>query len=131
MERNLEQFGRLLGIAFQVADDLLDLVGDERLAGKSLGTDLEKEKATLPLIRLLSQCDDAERQTLVDLLHRGGPPARHALASRLQAGDGLSYTRSCAAAFARAARDTLAGIPWSPSRDVLAQLTELVITRAE
>jgi octaprenyl-diphosphate synthase len=131
VERNLAQFGRSLGIAFQVADDLLDLVGDERLAGKSLGTDVEKEKATLPLIRLLSQCGDAERQSLIDLLHRGGPSARHALAARLQAGDGLAYARSRAAAFAVAARDALSGIPWSPSRDVLAQLTEMVITRAE
>ena len=41
-----------LGVAFQIADDVLDLVGDEAVAGKSLGTDLEQEKLTLPLIRL-------------------------------------------------------------------------------
>jgi octaprenyl-diphosphate synthase len=130
-QQRFEQFGRLLGIAFQVGDDLLDLVGDERQAGKSLGTDLKKQKATLPLIRLLSQMDASERQAFVEHLRNDGSAAYAALAVRLQAGDGLAYARSRAAAFAREARESLAGIAWSPARDVLEQLTELVITRAE
>src|SRR5205807_2219056 len=47
---SLATFGRSLGMAFQIADDLLDLVGEERSAGKSLGTDLEQQKLTLPII---------------------------------------------------------------------------------
>src|SRR5207248_4446818 len=47
------RFGRWVGLAFQIADDLLDLVGDEGQTGKSLGTDLEQCKMTLPLLRLL------------------------------------------------------------------------------
>src|SRR5262245_42224702 len=50
----LSSYGRSLGIAFQIADDLLDLVGEEQTAGKSLGTDLEQQKLTLPLIYLLA-----------------------------------------------------------------------------
>src|SRR5262249_33502608 len=50
----LARYGRWLGVAFQIADDLLDLVGEERATGKSLGTDLEQQKLTLPLIRLLA-----------------------------------------------------------------------------
>ena len=49
------RIGRYVGLAFQIADDLLDLVGEERTTGKSLGTDLEQQKLTLPLIRLLQQ----------------------------------------------------------------------------
>src|SRR5262249_54167203 len=49
------RYGRYLGMAFQIADDLLDLQGEETLAGKSLGTDLEQQKLTLPLIHLLGQ----------------------------------------------------------------------------
>ena len=51
----LRRYGYNLGMAFQIADDLLDLLGDENTVGKSLGTDLLKQKATLPLIRLLDQ----------------------------------------------------------------------------
>src|SRR5262245_48381818 len=50
----MARFGRYVGQAFQIADDLLDLVGDERATGKSLGTDLEQGKLTLPLIHLLN-----------------------------------------------------------------------------
>ena len=53
--RRLEGYGRDLGVAFQIADDVLDIWGEEHSTGKSLGTDLEKQKLTLPVIRLL--CD--------------------------------------------------------------------------
>ena len=49
----LDRYGRELGIAFQIADDLLDLQGEEDATGKSLGTDLEKQKPTLPVIHAL------------------------------------------------------------------------------
>lgn len=57
-------YGTDLGIAFQIADDLLDLVGDESAAGKSLGTDLAHCKMTLPLINLRDQCTSADRAEL-------------------------------------------------------------------
>src|SRR5690606_27679559 len=59
----LEDYGRNLGIAFQIADDLLDILGTEAETGKSLRTDLEKQKLTLPVIRLLERAtpEDAAR----------------------------------------------------------------------
>ena len=66
----LESYGRDLGVAFQIADDVLDIWGDERSTGKSLGTDLEKQKLTLPLIRLL------DRRPARDRRSRPGPPGR-------------------------------------------------------
>ena len=74
--------GSNLGIAFQIADDLLDVLGDEATAGKSLGTDLVKQKATLPLIRLLSQADRSERAELLAILSSPSeetPPGAEAL----------------------------------------------------
>src|SRR5262245_307960 len=56
---SLDGFGRSLGIAFQIADDLLDVIGNESKTGKSLGTDLQKQKLTLPLIYLLAQAPAA------------------------------------------------------------------------
>ena len=57
----MENYGRDLGVAFQIADDVLDIWGEERAAGKSLGTDLEKQKLTLPLIRLLGTSSASTR----------------------------------------------------------------------
>src|SRR5262249_51791470 len=59
----MERFGRNLGMAFQIADDLLDLLGEEKVTGKSLGTDVELQKLTLPMIRLLNT--SAEMRTRV------------------------------------------------------------------
>ena len=59
----LDRYGRNLGIAFQIADDVLDIWGEERIAGKSLGTDLEKQKLTLPVIYLLRLVEPATAVT--------------------------------------------------------------------
>jgi len=66
---DLARFGFDLGIAFQIIDDCLDVVGDERIVGKSLGTDLETGKITLPIIRLARTLTGADRERFLELLH--------------------------------------------------------------
>ncbi len=56
------------GVAFQITDDLLDLLGTEEQMGKSLGSDLQKEKLTLPLIRLLDQSSQDEQVMIQEIL---------------------------------------------------------------
>lgn len=62
----LDRYGRDLGIAFQIADDVLDLVGIERQTGKSLGSDLAQQKLTLPLIRLLNSDSTGRARELLN-----------------------------------------------------------------
>jgi octaprenyl-diphosphate synthase len=72
-------FGRHLGIAYQIYDDLADFFGVEKQIGKTLGTDLQSGKVTLPLLALMERLPDGERAVLVDeILHRREPdlPAR-------------------------------------------------------
>lgn len=64
----LSRFGHGLGMAFQIIDDCLDVIGDETIVGKSLGTDLETGKITLPVIRLARRLSVAERADLQRLL---------------------------------------------------------------
>ncbi|MBL9201972.1 MAG: polyprenyl synthetase family protein [Opitutaceae bacterium] len=59
------RFGRHLGIAYQIYDDLVDFFGDESRTGKTLGTDLASGKLTLPLLALLERLDGAERAALL------------------------------------------------------------------
>ena len=66
--RTMAEWGLDVGTAFQISDDCLDVVGDEKVAGKSLGTDLETGKVTLPVIRLARGLDDARREDLRKLL---------------------------------------------------------------
>ncbi len=130
VEESFDRFGRNLGIAFQIADDLLDVVGDEAQAGKSLGTDLDKQKLTLPVIRLLAQADERQRGDILRLL-RSGSEGRAALRERLEAAGALDYARARATWYADQALEEVRSLPASPARDVLELLTRLVVSRRE
>jgi octaprenyl-diphosphate synthase len=125
----LDGFGRDLGIAFQIADDLLDVQGEEKATGKSLGTDLEKQKPTLPIIRALAQASAKKRRELIDLLSSDDrQPAL--LAPYFEACGAVEYTRTRALSYAHRARRRLENLPASPSRDVLFAMTEFVVNRS-
>lgn len=131
VEDAFDRYGRYLGIAFQIGDDLLDLLGEESQAGKSLGSDLEKQKPTLPLIQLLATCSEVEQHEILALCNREGAEARHALAVRMERAGAFDYARQRAQQYADQAFAELKVVPDSPAREVLAQLTRLVITRRE
>ncbi|HEX5103710.1 MAG TPA: polyprenyl synthetase family protein, partial [Pirellulaceae bacterium] len=125
----LDGFGRDLGIAFQIADDLLDVLGEESATGKSLGTDLAKQKPTLPIIRALELASESDRAALLDLL--SGESCHSArLAPYLDRYEAVAYTRARAADFASRARQRLARLPSSPACDVLVSMTDFVISRS-
>lgn len=67
----MKNFGLKLGIAYQVYDDCLDIVGDESNAGKTLGSDIRKGKLTLPLLHVLQNSSGAERATLSEAILHG------------------------------------------------------------
>jgi octaprenyl-diphosphate synthase len=72
--RAADRFGRHLGIAYQIYDDLVDFLGEERQIGKTLGTDLATGKLTLPLMLLLQKVPSEERASIVQALRDGGSP---------------------------------------------------------
>jgi octaprenyl-diphosphate synthase len=125
----LTRYGRWLGLAFQVADDLLDLVGEERATGKSLGTDLEQQKMTLPLIRLICTAPARTADRLRQLLTAPGNHKREALRPFLEDSDALAYATRRARDFAARARAELAPLPPSPCRAILDALTDRVVQR--
>lgn len=125
----LARYGHDLGVAFQIADDVLDLLGDEATVGKSLGTDLGKQKATLPLIRLLATVSPRERVELVSLLSRSGNHHVEALRPWFERGDAIAYAREKARWYTRRAGEELALLPASAACDSLLGLTDFVVTR--
>ncbi len=125
----LGQFGRDLGIAFQIADDVLDLWGEERATGKTLGTDLEKRKLTLPLIRMLAQAPPATAGRVRDLLAQPRPD-RRALRPYLESCGALESTWQTAHDHARSAAKALDMLPDSDARSVLRSLAHDVVRRA-
>lgn len=67
----LASYGRDIGIAFQIVDDLLDLTGSQQETGKSVGRDTEMGKLTLPLIRFRNSVDSGKREQLDEILSNG------------------------------------------------------------
>jgi octaprenyl-diphosphate synthase len=129
VEAALERYGRLLGMSFQIADDVLDLVGNEHKTGKSLGSDLQKQKLTLPVIRLLAQASGSDRVAIRTLLAHPDETTRGALAPFLAASDALGYAQQKALKLSHEARQVLQILPASPSREILEKIAEFAVQR--
>lgn len=128
---SLEGFGLDLGMAFQIIDDCLDVVGDERVVGKSLGTDLETGKVTLPVIRLARRLGDGDRARL-DRLLRGevAGSRREALRAAFDLDSVVAECQLAANAFVERCAAAAAGLPDRPERRSLLALCEFVLTRS-
>lgn len=125
------RFGHHLGIAFQIIDDVLDVLGDEAKTGKSLGTDLIKQKPTLPLIRLLKQAGRRQRADIVAILSRSGDSHRDALKPWLERSDAISYAQQKAIWYTQRATEELEQIPANPTHQSLRQIADFVVTRQQ
>jgi octaprenyl-diphosphate synthase len=127
----LARYGHGLGVAFQIADDVLDLLGDEATVGKSLGTDLVKQKATLPLIRLLDVAAPHQREEICSLLADSENHHRDALRPWFEQFDTVGYARRQAESFSQQAGAELAALPATPACQSLAGLADFVIHRRQ
>jgi octaprenyl-diphosphate synthase len=125
----LTSFGRKLGMAFQIVDDLLDLEGEEQTTGKSLGTDLAHRKMTLPLILLRDQLEKSERSRLQGLYEESDPSHGRLLLEWLDDAGALQQARQTAEDFAEQAANELAGLKDSDAKRVLAELARFVVAR--
>lgn len=125
----LESYGRHLGRAFQIADDLLDVLGDPETVGKSLGTDLDQCKLTLPWIRMRDTLPDTERDDVLAWFTSNDPSDRAKLFARLAASDGIAYARTAALNEANQARASIERLSDSPATEVLRWLTDFVVGR--
>jgi octaprenyl-diphosphate synthase len=126
----LGRFGRALGRAFQIVDDILDCATDESTTGKSGGRDLQEGKLTLPVL-LACEADPDLRARIRETLGEHGIPADQARAilATVRVAGGVERARRRALAFAEEAVVELAVLPPSPYRDALAELSRLSVDR--
>jgi octaprenyl-diphosphate synthase len=125
------RFGRGLGVAFQIQDDLLDLTGEESVVGKSVRKDLEKGKLTYPLIHHLARADARTRgQTLRLIQSAARTDAAQALRELLDTTGSLEATRQTAARLVSDSKTALGGLPGGPGRDMLGLMADAVIDRS-
>jgi len=128
-EAALTEYGRNLGVAFQIADDVIDLLGEEAVVGKPVGSDLRKQKMTLPLIRLR---DTAGAATVDRLRQRFDEPETSTgepIAELLRGTDALEYTHRRGLEYLKAAANAISVLPNSPARESLLRLKDFALSR--
>lgn len=123
------EYGRSLGAAFQLIDDVLDYTGNPADIGKNIGDDLREGKMTLPLIRLMQTGTDAQRQLVRDCIANGDDSRFGEILKAITASDGLSYTRRAAETAAQAAATALDSLPHSQFKEILLKLSAFTVDR--
>lgn len=122
--RAFYDYGMNLGRAFQIMDDLLDLLGEEALVGKTLGSDVGKGKPTLPLIHHLHQAPDRAAA-----LQAAADNDRRALVERLHKTASFKYAADKAQAFVEQAKQGLQVLPPGEMRELLQDVADFVLSR--
>ncbi|ACY18190.1 polyprenyl synthetase family protein [Haliangium ochraceum] len=127
----LERYGRHLGVAFQVVDDLLDFSGDERFTGKGLFADLREGKSTYPLILALRR-DEALRPLVEEALRGSGDLPEttvRALLTSMERTEALADSRALAQEQVRLAVAALAPLADGPGKNALVTVAEATVYR--
>ena len=128
-QQALYEYGLQLGFSFQIADDVLDYIGDATALGKNLGDDLAEGKATLPLIHAMGRADDATRARLRAVIEQGDTGAMPEVLAAIEAAGSLEYSRSRARDYAAAAEAALAGLPENEAMAALRGLARYAVER--
>lgn len=129
--RALFDYGDALGIAFQIADDLLDYGGTSAAIGKNTGDDFRERKLTLPVIKAVAAADAAERAFWVRVIEKGQQAEgdlEHAIAL-MQKHGAMAAARADALGWSDRARAALAVLPDHPLRQMLDDLADYVVAR--
>ena len=126
----LGHFGLSLGIAFQIQDDILDIVGDPAAVGKTLGIDIEKGKMTLPLIHFMRTAPRQHRQLLLSLLGGREPDRGERIRNLITPAASIRYAREKAESYINEAMGDLAILPEGDARNRLEAMARFVIARS-
>ena len=126
--KQFESYGRNLGIAFQIIDDVLDLTGSQGTVGKTLGTDLFNAKATLPVINCLQTLATDQRNVFLDLL-KSGADASKAI-ELLSSTGSIEYARQAAQTHARQAEIFAKSLSENEASTSLVKLAQFVLKRS-
>ena len=130
-EEAMGEYGRNLGLAFQIVDDVLDLTASEDVLGKPVASDLREGKATLAVIHALERGTGAEREAIRTVLaDRSFGRVSHAqILEILQRHGSIDYAMDTACAYAEAARLSISELPASEAKRALLWVPEFVVSR--
>jgi len=127
VQQGLARYGRHLGTAYQLVDDVLDFRSNPAERGKNLGDDLAEGKPTLPLIYTLRRAGDSERTLIQTAIRQGGLTQLEPVVSAIVSSGGLQYAAELAHSESTAALAALAVLPDSIYKSGLAALARFAV----
>ena len=125
----LRDYGKHLGLAFQLVDDILDYRGDAEAMGKNVGDDLAEGKTTLPLIHAMAKGVEDDRQLIRRAIRKGGLDELPAILQIVESSGALEYTMAKAKEQATLAAGCLDNLPASDHKQALGLLAEQAVAR--
>ncbi len=129
-EEACADYGRALGTAFQLVDDLLDYEGDSSQLGKNVGDDLREGKPTLPLLLAMQRCTDSERKLMRAAIEQGAKAELAQILAVVRRTGALEATRQAAQDEAAKARQSALRLPPSAAREALLDLCVRSVDRS-
>ena len=129
IEQSMVDYGRHLGTAFQLVDDVLDYKATAEELGKNLGDDLAEGKPTLPVIYALAHAPAAEAVRLREAIETGGIDDLDQITRLIETSGGLEYTAGMARREKELAVEALGRLPASKFRDALVTLADFAVAR--
>jgi len=129
LEDQMAVFGRELGAAFQVADDVLDYTADAGTLGKNIGDDLAEGKPTLPLILSRKQLGPEQQLIIDDTIRQGGVDRIEQIIGLIRSTGALDQTMKVARDRSRAAMDAIAALPDSNWKSAMMDLASYSVSR--
>lgn len=130
VEAACADYGRALGTAFQLVDDLLDYEGSTQQLGKNVGDDLREGKPTLPLLVAMQRGTEAQRDMIRAAIEHGEQERLPEILRIVQETGGLEATRDAARAESERARSAISSLPPSIWREALLELCARSLTRS-
>jgi octaprenyl-diphosphate synthase len=124
------EYGRSLGTAFQLIDDVLDYAGDAEEIGKNVGDDLREGKPTLPLIYLMENGTEEQRQLVRQCIEQGDEQHFDTILAAITTSGALDYTRRQAVEQSERAIAAISGLPDSVYKNSLLQLARFAVDRS-
>lgn len=130
-ENALAEYGYNVGIAFQMADDLLDYTSDTTVLGKAVGTDLREGKLTLPVIRTIEKSSDESRRKIKEIIRKKDFSTEdfETLLSMMKHSGGIDYTRKQANEYVQRAKEAIRVFKPSQTLETLIDIADYALAR--
>jgi geranylgeranyl diphosphate synthase type I len=125
----LSEYGRLIGLAFQIQDDYLDVVSDAESLGKPVGSDIVEGKMTLMVVKALAEASPEDKETLITILKENNPERVGEAISIFEKYGSIKYTHDLALDNVRKAKELLDILDDSEAKDALLLIADFVLQR--